>query len=142
MLSPLTHQIVAPLGYNCQRLHSFLPNVSAVGCRCLTSKRLDLLVVELHGIGCIFEGLGDCLPWCPPSLQFEDHKIAPSIQGEQINEPAQVCLNLPSDDEKLAVCDNSGRIVLNPVLKNRFLVLNAEARFHVLGEVTLLGYSE
>jgi hypothetical protein len=28
------------------------------------------------------------------------------------------------------------------VLKNRFLVLNAEARFHVLGKVTLLGYSE
>ena len=51
----------------------------------LTGKRFYLGVVELCGIGRVFKGLGNRLPWRSATLQFDNDQVSLSVKGKQIN---------------------------------------------------------
>ena len=62
-------------------------------------KALDLLVIELRGVGRVLKRLGNCLPRSPAPLEFQNDTVPPPVQRKQVNDATESRLHLPSDDQ-------------------------------------------
>ena len=82
----------------------------------------------------VFERLRDHVARRAISLQFNDHRVPLAVHADEVDESPEVGSDLAPDDQDPPIFENPVGIGLQPLLEDRFFMLDLDRQPLVLGE--------